>query len=153
MRLDNAYYIYPSEYEYRSSEKCSRDEEMSPFEIDKFHKFQRVVTRNDRRLSTRIDQFSSLKYFFQRSIRATVRWKTYRVEFGSLLDRTSLRHRRFTRCHDDVGNALQYRKYLFSIESNLPGRDLTARTACVPIIGRIRRTGNAMTPFTFLSIV
>lgn len=45
MRLDNAYYIYPSEYEYRSSEKCSRDEEMSPFEIDKFHKFQRVVTR------------------------------------------------------------------------------------------------------------
>lgn len=51
MRLDNAYYIYPSEYEYRSSEKCSRDEEMSPFEIDKFHKFQRVVTRNDRRLS------------------------------------------------------------------------------------------------------
>lgn len=40
MRLDNAYYIYPSEYEYRSSEKCSRDEEMSPFEIDKLHKFQ-----------------------------------------------------------------------------------------------------------------
>lgn len=116
MRLDNAYYIYPSEYEYRSSEKCSRDEEMSPFEIDKFHKFQRVVTRNDRRLSTRIDQFSSLEYFFQRSIRATVRWKTYRVEFGSLLDRTSLRHRRFTRCHDDVGNALQYRVQIFVLD-------------------------------------